>query len=299
MVLSLCASAQQESMYNHYMFNTQLFNPGYIGSTQAYSLNLLQRNQWVGFEGAPVSKALSFSTPVQSKRLAYGLNAINDKIGPIINNSFAADIAYHLVLNGNDNILSLGMKFSLNSYNVDTNDLNLNQINDPLFNIESTGLKPNVGTGIYYYTPKFYLGFSVPYFLQDVLLGQSRHLYLTSGAVFNITRDIKLRPSALVKMTRGAPINLDFSNLFIIRDQFWVGANLRSTYKNIYPSQDIGGGFGGIFGLNLTNNLMVSYAYSYSLGNKTGVYNDGSHEIILRFKLFNKEKALIESPRYF
>ena len=81
----------------------------------------------------------------------------------------------------------------------------------------------------------------MPYFLQDVLLGQSRHLYLTSGAVFNITRDIKLRPSALVKMTRGAPINLDFSNLFIIRDQFWLGANLRSTYKNIYPSQDIGG----------------------------------------------------------
>ena len=128
------------------MFNTQLFNPGYIGSTQAYSLNILQRNQWVGFEGAPISKALSFCTPVQSKRLAYGLTAINDKIGPIINNSFAADLAYHLVLNGNDNILSLGMKFSLNSYNVDTDDLNLNQINDPLFNIESTGLKPNIGT---------------------------------------------------------------------------------------------------------------------------------------------------------
>ena len=94
------------------------FNPGYIGSTQAYSLNLLQRNQWVGFEGAPVSKALSFSTPVQSKDWHMKPNAINDKIGPIINNSFAADLAYHLVLNGNDNILSLGMKFSLNSYNI-------------------------------------------------------------------------------------------------------------------------------------------------------------------------------------
>ena len=132
-----------------------------------------------------------------------------------------------------------------------------------------------------------------------MLLGQSRHLYLTSGVLFDITKDIKLRPSALVKMTSGAPINVDFSNLFIIRDQFWLGANLRSTYKNISPSQEVGGGFGGIFGLNLSNNLMVSYAYSYSLGNKTGVYNDGSHEIILRFKLFNKEKALIESPRYF
>lgn len=299
LIFSISALAQQESMYNHYMFNTQLFNPGYIGSTQAYSLNILQRNQWVGFDGAPVSQALSFCTPVQSKRLAYGLTAINDKIGPIINNSFAADLAYHLVLNGNDNILSLGMKFSLNSYNVDTDDLNLNQINDPMFNNESTGLRPNIGSGVYYYTPKFYLGLSVPYFLQDKLLGQKRHFYLTSGILVNLTRDIQLRPSALVKMTRGVPINMDISNLFIFRDQFWLGANLRSTYKNLSPSEETGGGFGGIFGLNISENIMVSYAYSYSLGNKTGLYNDGTHEIILRLKLFNKEKALIDSPRYF
>ena len=291
--------AQQESMYNHYMFNTQLFNPGYIGSTQAYSLNILQRNQWVGFDGAPVSQALSFCTPVQSKRLAYGITAINDKIGPIRNNSFATDLAYHLVLNGSGNILSLGMKLSLNSYNLDTNDLNLDQINDPMFNNESTGLRPNIGSGVYYYTPKFYLGLSVPYFLQDKLLGQKRHFYLTSGILVNLTRDIKLRPSALVKMTRGVPINMDISNLFIFRDQFWLGANLRSTYKNLSPSEETGGGFGGIFGLNISKNIMVSYAYSYSLGNKTGLYNDGTHEIILRFKMFNKEKALIDSPRYF
>ena len=44
---------------------------------------------------------------------------------------------------------------------------------------------------------------------------------------------------------------------------------------------------------------MVSYAYSYSLGNKTGVYNNGTHEIILRYNLRQVAKALIDSPRYF
>jgi hypothetical protein len=44
---------------------------------------------------------------------------------------------------------------------------------------------------------------------------------------------------------------------------------------------------------------MVSYAYSYSLGNQTGVYNNGTHEIILRYNLRQVAKALIDSPRYF
>ena len=42
---------------------------------------------------------------------------------------------------------------------------------------------------------------------------------------------------------------------------------------------------------------MVSYAYSYSLGNQTGVYNNGTHEIILRYNLRQVAKALIDSPR--
>lgn len=291
--------SQQESMFNHYMFNTQIFNSGYVGSTQSYSFNLLQRNQWVGFEGAPVLQSISFSTPVSSKRLAYGFTAINDKIGPIRNNSFAGDLAYHLLLNGNNRVLSLGLKMSLNSSNLDTEGLNLNQIQDPLFYSEAIGLKPNIGAGIYYYTEKFYAGLSSPFFFENSQLQQKRHIYLTSGFLLNLSRDIKMRPSGIVKMTSGVPVNLDFSSLLIYKDQFWIGANIRSTYRDLFPNEDTGGGLGAIFGINVSENFMVSYAYSYSLGNKTGVYNNGTHEIILRYNLRQVAKALIDSPRYF
>jgi len=291
--------AQQESMFNHYMFNTQIFNPGYVGSSQSYSFNLMQRNQWVGFDGAPVLQAISFSTPVESKRLAYGFTAISDKIGPIVNSSFAADLAYHLLLNDNNRVISLGLKMSLNSFNLDNEGLNLNQSGDPLFYAESIGFKPNIGTGIYYYTEKFYAGLSTPFFFENNVLRQKRHFYITSGLLINISRDLKLRPSGIIKMTTGAPVNLDFSNLFIYKDQFWLGANIRSTYKDLFPNQNSGGGFGAIFGVNVSNSLMVSYAYSYSLGNQTGVYNNGTHEIILRYNLRQVAKALIDSPRYF
>ena len=124
------------------MFNTQLFNAGYVGASQAHTFNLLQRKQWVGFDGAPVSQSLSYGTPVNQKRLAYGFSAINDKIGPLRNNSFAADVAYHLLLNGSNKVLSLGLKLSLNSFNLNSDELNLNQIQDPLFLSESIDSNP-------------------------------------------------------------------------------------------------------------------------------------------------------------
>ncbi len=281
------------------MFNTQLFNAGYVGASQAHTFNLLQRKQWVGFDGAPVSQSLSYGTPVNQKRLAYGFSAVNDKIGPLRNNSFAADVAYHLLLNGSNKVLSLGLKLSLNSFNLNSDELNLNQIQDPLFISESIGFKPNIGTGIYYYTDKFYAGVSTPYFFENKELGQKRHIYFTSGLLINLFRDVQLRPSTLIKMTKGVPVNLDLSTLLIFKDQFWLGGNLRSTYKDLFPTADTGGGFGGIFGINLTDSIMVSYAYSYSLGNRTGVFNNGTHEIILRYNLRKVVNALIDSPRYF
>ena len=281
------------------MFNTQLFNAGYVGASQAHTFNLLQRKQWVGFDGAPVSQSLSYGTPINQKRLAYGFSAINDKIGPLRNNSFAADVAYHLLLNGSNKVLSLGLKLSLNSFNLNSDELNLNQIQDPLFLSESIGFKPNIGTGIYYYTDKFYAGVSTPYFFENKELGQKRHIYFTSGLLINLFRDVQLRPSTLIKMTKGVPVNLDLSTLLIFKDQFWLGGNLRSTYKDLFPTADTGGGFGGIFGINLSDSIMVSYAYSYSLGNRTGVFNNGTHEIILRYNLRKAVNALIDSPRYF
>ena len=227
------------------MFNTQLFNAGYVGASQAHTFNLLQRKQWVGFDGAPVSQSLSYGTPVNQKRLAYGFSAINDKIGPLRNNSFAADVAYHLLLNGSNKVLSLGLKLSLNSFNLNSDELNLNQIQDPLFLSESIGFKPNIGTGIYYYTDKFYAGVSTPYFFENKELGQKRHIYFTSGLLINLFRDVQLRPSTLIKMTKGVPVNLDLSTLLIFKDQFWLGGNLRSTYKDLFPTADTGGGFGG------------------------------------------------------
>ena len=88
---------------------------------------------------------------------------------------------------------------------------------------------------------------------------------------------------------------MDLVNRF--NDQF-IASRVGSR-KGVTCDGQSGGGFGAIFGVNVSNSLMVSYAYSYSLGNQTGVYNNGTHEIILRYNLRQVAKALIDSPRYF
>jgi hypothetical protein len=46
--------------------------------------------------------------------------------------------------------------------------------------------------------------------------GKDLHLYLASGFVMNLNRDLVLKPSILVKAVSGAPVEYDFNaNLWI------------------------------------------------------------------------------------
>ena len=57
------ASAQQDAMYTHYMFNTLGVNPAYAGSRDALTVTALHRSQWVGFNGAPTTHCLLYTSP--------------------------------------------------------------------------------------------------------------------------------------------------------------------------------------------------------------------------------------------
>ena len=55
----------------------------------------LHRTQWVGLDGAPVTNALSFNTPINDSNIGIGLSFVNDRIGPTVENAhFGADVSY-------------------------------------------------------------------------------------------------------------------------------------------------------------------------------------------------------------
>jgi hypothetical protein len=56
---------------------------------------------------------------------------------------------------------------------------------------------------------------------------------------------------------------------------------------------------GILLGYNITSQLLIGYAFDWSLVNKTLKYNGGSHEIMIRYDFYVLTQKKIRSPRYF
>ena len=73
--------AQQEAQFTQFMYNQLYLNPGYAGARNATSLLAIYRNQWLGFEGAPETKLVSFNTPLLNNRIGLGVTISNHTQG--------------------------------------------------------------------------------------------------------------------------------------------------------------------------------------------------------------------------
>ena len=279
---------QQDAQYTQYMYNMNVLNPAYAGSKGITSIGLLGRTQWVGIEGAPKTVTLSLHSPV-GKAVGLGLSIINDEIGPVKENNIYADFSY-TIITSEEGRLAFGLKGGVTFLDVKyliTNDP------DPL-NIPIHKVSPNFGAGMYYYTEKFYVGFSAPNFLETRHLEkdggvvssatEKMHYFLTSGYVFDIAANLKLKPSTMIKATSGSPLSIDLSANLLVDEKIEVGLSYR-----------LDDSFSGMIGFNVNQDFRIGYAYDHTVSSY-GEFNSGSHEILLLFD-FNRRK--LKSPRFF
>ena len=269
-----------------------------MGSKDYTQFVILHRSQWINFPGAPESQAFTFNHKMTAKNFGFGLSGINDKIGPISSSRVAIDLAYHLPIN--DAYLAIGIKTGLTNYNFDENIIQTTTPNDLAFTFDEEGkFLPNIGFGIYYHRPRWYAGFSVPWFIENESFNIQKHYYGILGGLLKISDSFEAKPSVLVKHTQGSAIGYDLSLLLLYKTLFWIGPQTRSTLEKGIPSNDWGGGFGVVAGVNLSKNISVGYAYNTStLGNLIST-NHATHEIMLRFDLIPAFKSMLRSPRIF
>jgi type IX secretion system PorP/SprF family membrane protein len=294
-VLILTAAAgfaQQDAQFTQYMYNTINVNPAYAGSRGVMSIFGLHRTQWVGLDGAPVTNALSFNTPINNSNLGLGLSAINDRIGPTVENTLSVDVSY-TVQTSETRKLSFGVKGTGNFFNLDASMLNPEQAADPSL-VNYNKFSPNVGAGIYWHSDKSYVGVSVPNFIQtnrydsdNVAIFKERiNYYLIAGYVFDLNPNIKFKPALLTKMVTGSPLQVDVSGNFMFYDKFVVGAAYRWDAA-----------VSALAGFQITDGLYIGYGYDMET-TRLRKYNSGSHEVFLRFELFNNYNKIV-SPRFF
>ncbi|MFT7344656.1 MAG: type IX secretion system PorP/SprF family membrane protein [Lentimonas sp.] len=284
--------AQQEPQFAQYFDNTLLVNPAYAGSKGILNAMAIHREQWVGFEGRPRSTTFSLQSPLSYESVGLGLTLVNDVVGPLQQTMVYSDFSYSLKFSG-DRKLAFGLKAGADIINIGSSSLQPTNESDPVF-LQSVYNKvsPNFGLGIYYHTPRFFIGASSPklvertYTPQDKTTLERRHFFGIAGLVFNTGRMWKIRPTTQLKLTNGAPLSLDLSVAGIYDDKFYIGAMYRLDAAT------------GIF-----IQYQLSPQFKAGLATEFGAqeirkYNDGTFELMLSYDFVFK-KIGVRSPRYF
>jgi len=300
LLISASGYSQQDPQYTQYIYNPLVINPAYAGNRGVTSIVLLHRSQWVGLDGAPRTQNLSVHSPIGLGKVGVGFSLVNDVLGPARETYFNADFSYTLETSA-EGKFSFGLKGSLNLLDVDFSRTNPFNQNDPFLNSIDNKLSPNVGVGIYYHDSKFYAGLSAPQLLQTdhfdrsgsqgaetFVAEENIHYYGLAGYVFDLNRNVKFKPSTLIKMVAGAPLSVDVNANFLMYDKLTLGASYRWSAA-----------LSGLVGFQVNDGLLIGFAYdreTTDLGNAT--YNNGTYELFLRFELFKEYNRML-TPRFF
>lgn len=283
------ANAQQDPQYTQYMYNMNVVNPAYAGSKEHLEIGLLYRNQWVGIEGAPRTVTFSAHTPIDEKQ-GLGLSAISDQAGPVKETNLYADYSYTLNLGG-ERRLAFGVKAGATFHDVGLLSVDLQEDFDIAFseNVNNTYL--NIGAGLLFYTEKYYVGVSIPNFLNSRHLdingrkfgSETQHYFTTAGYVLDLSSTVKFKPSALIKASFESPASLDLNANFLLYERFELGASYR-----------LDDAVSGLCSVRATDWLQLGFAYDNSLS----YLKEPSYEVFVLFDVFFSKKAY-RSPRYF
>jgi len=299
-------SAQQQQMYTQFMYNKMGLNPAYAGNETYLSATLLYRDQWNGFPGAPKAQVLTVNLPRLGKRVGLGLNFERQTIGITEKVTYELMYAYKFFLG--EGTLSMGMNVSGRNYVQDYTDSRLFAIQDINLDpsipqtVQSRNLI-NAGFGIYYNTTKFYLGASLPRMIRsdldfdnnNLFSTEVRHLFLMTGGTFIVNNDFRVTPQLMFRAAENSPWGLDLNISGTWKDKYSTGL----TYRTGGTKGDLGESIDLILGIQLSDRMMLGFAYDITLS-RIRTIDNGSLEMILSYNFIPKKiKTIIVNPRYF
>lgn len=308
-LLSFKAFTQKEPQYTQYMYNIGSFNPAYVGTVENPEFSGLYRAQWIDIPGAPRTFRFGANLPFKNEKVGLGINIVNDELGPATQTY--ADISYsYQIMVTDETKLSFGIDAGGSFLNVDFSKGTFENPGENLNDEMLTKFYPTVGAGAFLYSEDWYLGASVPNFLTEgiyndeiaSIVEDKIQFNFIGGYVFELSDNLKFKPAFLVNTISGSPVNVNLSSNFLISDVVTAGVSYR-----------LDNAFSGLAGFQISNTLFAGYSYDYNT-NLLGDFNNGSHEIILKFYLGRKgpsksksssdknakgKPKQVDSPRFF
>ena len=276
--------SQQDPLSSHYMFNTLTYNPGVAGTSGMICATALNRQQWVGFKGAPATTVFNISAPIAPFKVKSGVGLLveSDNIGFDKDINLSASYSYLMEL-GTGKLgvgLSLGMinKTLSPNWSIPTGDSHTPASGDPLIpeNKESY-VAFDAGLGVFYKTDKYYGGFSITHLNQPKFKFSkgtpyiSRHFYLTAGYVLQMSNpSLELLPS-IFAFSDGKVVQFTVTSLIRYNKKVWGGVSYRAGDALI-----------GMVGFELFNGVRLGYAYDFTLSD-VRKSSSGSHEFMVNY----------------
>lgn len=278
-LIGTTAIAQQQFVFTNYLLNQFYYNPALAGSQNFHTASLGYRNQWVGFEGSPVTMQANFYGSYNNERKhGYGASLMTDRSGLVQNTNIHLNYAYHINLT--DSIrLGFGIKPGFMQYNVKLYDAQLaDPVDDVLTgNILATNAL-DLGSGLYAYSNKFFVAVSMRHIMGKSIsftgfnYGLAKHYTIFGGYNYlTKNRKLEIQPSLLFQYVKPTPPQVSMMVKGTYNKKLWGGL--------IYRTNDA---LGLVAGINLWGRLSIGYGFDYSLGNVKS-YNYGSHEIMISF----------------
>ncbi|MEO5907374.1 MAG: type IX secretion system membrane protein PorP/SprF [Saprospiraceae bacterium] len=306
-LLSFQVNAQQQSLHTMFMFNKLLVNPAYAGYHEHPCVTGQIREQWIGFEGAPKTQSLSMHGPLSSQRIGIGFNLQRRSIG--VSSATTIDGIYDYRFPIGNGTLSLGVQASARFLEVDYTDPNVRTVQDinidqGVESVADTKFLANVGAGLYYYTPQFYIGLSAPrlmnsdidFELNNLFIAREQaHYYLMTGVALRLDHRMSFVPQVMVRYTENAPVDVDL-NLGI---RWWEDYSLAVTLRKggvddrLLESVDL------IVSAKVLRGLRIGAAYDITMS-ELRQYSNGSLEVMMMYCFGEEAKpSTFINPRYF
>lgn len=303
LIIMFCHSfveAQQQTLFTNITLHQYLYNPAYAGANKGTQFNLGYRNQWAGFDGAPVTfMASGYGTFKKRPNMAAGGLIINDKSGLLARTSFYGTYSYHVKINKNVNLgfgVGVGgVQYNVKIYNAKTYDKDDEFLRNNILNANAF----DANAGLYLYSKNFFLGISSQQLTKGKIYWQNTigrltpHVYAFTGYNFQLDKKKKewvLQPSILYRYNNPAPYQLEFNLKCIYKEMFWLGGGYRIS--NGIDKKMMGNSASAMFGATISKQFTVGYSYDYTT-TALQKYSTGSHEIILTYTKSAKKKKTV------
>ena len=276
--------SQQDPLSSQYMFNTLAFNPGVAGTSGMICATVLNRQQWVGFTGAPSTTVFNISAPVSpfGIRSGVGLVVESDNIG--FDKDINISAAYSYLMDFGTGKLGIGINLGMLNKSIDptwvipNGDAHTPVSGDPLIpESKESFVAFDAGFGLYYNTDKYYIAASVTHITQPKIKFSkgtpyvSRHYYVTAGYSLQLPDpSLELLPSVFA-FSDGKEVQFAITSLMRYNKKVWGGVSYRAGDALI-----------GIVGLELFNGIRLGYSYDFTISD-IRKNSSGSHEFMINY----------------